>query len=108
MPAAEGLKTVEEVLAVDAALAANRGDWFVDETVAYIKRTLKRLDLTAKSLFAIVDHGTAFAGTLFELALACDRSYMLDDMEADSPVTIRLSAMNAGPYPMPNGLSADA
>jgi len=95
----------ERVLAVDAALAANRGDWFVDETVAYIKRTLKRLDLTAKSLFAIVDHGTAFAGTLFELALACDRSYMLDDMEADTPVTIRLSAMNGGPYPMPNGLT---
>ncbi|MEN8151189.1 MAG: 2,3-epoxybenzoyl-CoA dihydrolase [Planctomycetota bacterium] len=94
-----------KVLAVDEALAANRGDWFADEVVAYIRRTLKRLDLTAKSLFAIIDHGTAFAGTLFELALACDRSYMLDDMEADEPVTIALSAMNGGPYPMSNGLT---
>jgi benzoyl-CoA-dihydrodiol lyase len=95
----------QEVVEVDHALAANRGDWFVDEVVAHMRRTLKRMDLTARSMFAIIDHGTAFAGSLFEMALACDRSYMLDDLEADEPVTIGLSPMNDGPLTMPNGLT---
>ncbi|MHC4473611.1 MAG: enoyl-CoA hydratase-related protein, partial [Planctomycetota bacterium] len=94
-----------KVLAADRALDGNRGDWFVEEVVSLIERAYRRLDLTARSLFAIIDHGTAFAGTLFELALAADRSYMLDDMEADEPVTLALSPMNAGAYLMPNGLS---
>ena len=69
----------------------------------FIKRTLKRLDLSARSFFAIIEPGNAFAGTLFELALAADRSYMLDD--PDRPNTIQLSGMNAGPLPMSNGLT---
>ncbi len=67
------------------------------------KRVLKRLDLTAKSLFALIEPGSCFAGTLFELALAADRSYMLDD--PDQPVAIQLSPLNAGAYPMSNGLT---
>jgi len=64
---------------------------------------LKRMDLTARSFIACIEPENAFAGTLFELALACDRSYMLDD--PDRPNTIGLSAMNAGSYPMSNGLT---
>ena len=63
----------------------------------FIKRTLKRLDLSARSFFALIEPGNAFAGTLFELALAADRSYMLDD--PDRPNAIQLSGMNAGPLP---------
>ncbi len=55
------------------------GDWFVGEVRLFIARTLRRLDLTARSLFALIEPGSCFAGTLFELALAADRSYMLDD-----------------------------
>ncbi len=87
----------------DAALAAHQGEWFVREVVHFIKRTLKRLDLSARSFFAVIEPANAFAGTLFELALAADRSYMLDD--PDQSNAIQLSSMNAGAYPMSNGLS---
>lgn len=93
----------EAVLAVDAALDAHRDHWLVREIIGHIRRTLKRLDLTARSLFALIEPGNAFAGTLFELALAADRTYMLDHPEQDNG--IRLSAMNAGSYPMSSGLS---
>ncbi len=93
----------QSVLAVDRTLAAHRDHWLVREVVLLIKRTLKRIDLTARSFFAIIEPGNAFAGTLFELALACDRSYMLDD--PDHPNGIALSEMNGGAYPMSNGLS---
>jgi len=91
------------VLASDAALAAARGDWFADEVVAHAARVLRRLDLTAKSLFALVDDGSCFAGSLLEIALAADRSYMLDDGEGK--VAVAVSPMNAGPLPMSNGLT---
>ena len=91
------------VLAVDATLAAHRDHWLVREIVRFIARTLKRLDLTSRSFFALVEPGSACAGTLFELALACDRAYMLDDPERRNTVT--LSAMNRGACPMSNGLS---
>ena len=91
------------VLAVDAALEANRDHWLVREIIGQIRRTLKRLDLTARSIFALIEPGNAFAGTLFELALAADRSYMLD--HPDEPNTIQLSPMNDGVYPMSTGLS---
>ena len=91
------------VVAADAVLAAHQSDWFVREVVHFIKRTLKRLDLSARSFFAVIEPGNAFAGTLFELALAADRSYMLDD--PDQTNAIQLSPMNAGAYPMSNGLS---
>ena len=69
-----------------------------------MKRTLKRLDLTARSFFAFIEPGSAFAGSLFELALAADRSYMLDDPDAGEPSS-SLSPMNGGLLPMSNGLS---
>jgi benzoyl-CoA-dihydrodiol lyase len=93
----------EKVLAHDAALLKHRGDWFADEVLAHEKRVLKRLDLTARSLFAIIDQKTAFAGSLLELSLAADRSYMLDD--PDEPATIRLGPINGGPLTMSNGLT---
>src|SRR5687768_426658 len=91
------------VLAVDATLTAHRGHWLVREIVHFIKRTLKRLDLTSRTFFALIEPGSAFAGTLFELALVCDRSYMLND--PDRPVAVALSEMNRGAYPMSSGLS---
>jgi benzoyl-CoA-dihydrodiol lyase len=93
----------KSVLEVDAALDANRNHWLVREIIGNIRRTLKRLDLTARSLFAIIEPGNAFAGTLFELALAADRAYMLDNPDEEN--TIQLSPMNGGSYPMSNGLS---
>jgi benzoyl-CoA-dihydrodiol lyase len=94
---------LETVLAVDRCLVAHPDHWFVREVVHFIKRTLKRLDLTSRSIFALIEPGSCFAGTLFELALAADRSYMLDDPE--QPNAIALSPMNAGPLKMSNGLT---
>jgi benzoyl-CoA-dihydrodiol lyase len=91
------------VLAADAALGQHASHWFVREVVGMIRRTLKRLDLSARSFFALIDEGSACVGTLCELALAADRSYMLND--PDRPTAIQLSAMNAGVLPMSNGLS---
>jgi benzoyl-CoA-dihydrodiol lyase len=92
----------ERVRAVDRALAAHQSDWLVREIRHLIKRTLKRLDLTARSVIALIEPGSCFAGTLFELALAADRAYMLD---SETPNAIALSPMNAGLLPMSNGLS---
>jgi benzoyl-CoA-dihydrodiol lyase len=91
------------VLACDRVLAENRNHWLVREIVHFIKRTLKRVDLTSRSLFALIEPGNAFAGSLFELALASDRSYMFADEELRN--TIALSPLNAGLLPMSNGLS---
>jgi benzoyl-CoA-dihydrodiol lyase len=91
------------VLAVDETLLANQEHWLAREIIHHVKRTLKRMDLTSRSFFAFVEPGSAFAGTLFELALAADRSYMLDDPE--QPNTVQLSGMNAGPLKMSNGLT---
>ena len=93
----------EAVLAIDRTLAANQSHWLIREITLLIKRTLKRLDLTSKTFFAFIEPGSAFAGSLFELALAADRSYMLDDPDRDNFVW--LSAMNGGLLPMSNGLS---
>ena len=91
------------VLAVDRTLDAHRTHWAVREIIHFVKRTLKRMDLTSRSFFALIEPGSAFAGTLFELALAADRAYMLDDPE--KPNGVALSGMNGGSYPMSNGLS---
>jgi len=91
------------VLSVDAVLVANQDHWLVREVIHLVKRTLKRMDLTSRSFFALIEPDSCFAGTLFELALAADRSYMLDDPER--PVSIALSAMNGGPLKMSNGLT---
>jgi benzoyl-CoA-dihydrodiol lyase len=96
------------VMAADKALAANESDWLVREITLYLKRTLKRIDLSARSLFALVEPGSCFAGTLAELVFAADRSYMLDGtLEGDNraPARLRLSPMNFGPLPMSNGLT---
>ncbi len=91
------------VVAVDQVLHDNASHWFVREIVGLIRRTLKRMDLTSRSFFALIEPGNAFAGTLFELALAADRAYMIDNPDEEN--TIRLSVMNGGAYPMSNGLS---
>ncbi|HKC12617.1 MAG TPA: 2,3-epoxybenzoyl-CoA dihydrolase [Vicinamibacteria bacterium] len=93
----------DSVLAADQALGENRGDSFVNEVLHNMKRVLKRLDLTARSFFAIIDSGSCFAGSLFELALAADRSYMLAGPDGDP--TVALSDLNRGALPMSNGLS---
>jgi benzoyl-CoA-dihydrodiol lyase len=94
---------LSEVLAADRTLLAHQRHWLVREIVHFIKRTLKRMDLTSRSFFALIEPGSCFAGTLFELALAADRSYMLDD--PDRPTAIALSGMNGGPLLMSNGLT---
>jgi benzoyl-CoA-dihydrodiol lyase len=93
-------------LAVDATLRQNESNWFVRETIGMLRRTLARLDVTSRTLYALIEPGSCFAGTLCELALAADRSYMLALPEngVGAP-QITLSAMNFGAYPMVNGLS---
>jgi benzoyl-CoA-dihydrodiol lyase len=96
------------VEAHDRALAEHESDWFVREIRLYLKRTLKRLDVTSRSIFALIEPGSCFTGTLLELALATDRSYMLSGTREgdDRPApVVRLTALNFGAYPMPNGLS---
>ncbi|MFO1085490.1 MAG: 2,3-epoxybenzoyl-CoA dihydrolase [Reyranellaceae bacterium] len=96
------------VEAYDDLLAREGSNWLVREIVLYWKRTLKRLDVSSRSLIALVEPGSCFAGTLFELVLAADRSYMLDGTFDGSNLpaaTISMTAMNFGPYPMGNGLT---
>ena len=93
----------EKVLAVDAMLVKHKDDGLVREVTLLMKRVMKRLDNTAKSLFALVEPGSCFAGSLFEIALAADRTFMLDD--PDGKNAVRVSAMSAGPLPMSNGLT---
>ena len=92
-----------QALELDAQLARHRGHWFVQEVLLLLRRTLKRMDYTAKSFFALIEPGSCFGGFLFELALASDRIYMLDD--EDGRNRIALGALNAGALPMGNGLS---
>jgi benzoyl-CoA-dihydrodiol lyase len=102
------------VLAYDRLLLASRDDWLAGEIVLYLKRTLKRLDVTSRSLIALIEPGSCFAGSLLELALAADRSYMLAGTPEDTgaaedagaePAAIVAGEMNAGPLPMGNGLT---
>ena len=89
------------VAAVDAALLAHSSHWFVRETIGLLRRTLSRLDVSSRTLFALVEPGSCFTGTLMELALACDRSYMLAlPAAADTAPTITLTGLNFGFYPM--------
>src|SRR5881396_4064228 len=93
---------VEDLLEMDQLLEKNRHDWFVREVIGYLRRTLSRLDVSSRSMFALIEPGSCFAGTLLEIALAADRSYMLD---AEGGPRIALSPLNFGTYPMANGLS---
>ena len=98
------LKTTGDAQAVtasDATMLAHRDHWFVRETIGFLRRTLSRLDLSSRTLFALIEEGSCFAGTLLELALACDRTYMLvlPDDAARAP-TITVAEVNFGLYPM--------
>ncbi len=93
----------ELVRQADSVLAANSGDWLVNEILLVMKRTLKRLDLTARTILALIEPGSCFAGSLLELALAADRSYMLDSSSAK--VFVAVTELNKGRFPMSNGLS---
>jgi benzoyl-CoA-dihydrodiol lyase len=96
------------VLAYDAFLAANKDHWLAREIRLKWKRVLKRVDLTSRTLVALIEPGSCFAGTLAELVFAADRSYMLEgrrDGDNRPPATIALSESNFGPYPMSNGIT---
>ena len=94
------------MLAADALLAAHDGDWLVREIRLLLRRTLKRLDLTARSLIALIEPDSTFAGTLAELAFAADRAVMFAGTRAgNAAATLALSALNFGAYPMSNGLT---
>ena len=98
----------EAALGYDAFLQAHRDDWLIREVLLLWKRTLKRLDVTARSLIALVEPGGCFVGPLLELVLAADRSFMLDGrFEGDNrpPAAIRLTELNFGALPMGNGLT---
>ena len=98
----------QAVLDHDDFLAKASGDWLMREIRHYLKRTLKRIDVTPRSFIALIEPGSCFAGTLAELAFAADRSVMLvGTRKGDNraPATIALSAANFGPYPMGNGLT---
>ncbi len=93
-------------LAVDTTLQALKGHWLVRETIGYLRRTFSRLDVTSRSLFALIDEGSCFAGSLLELALACDRIYHLSlPGEAGRSPKIAVAKSNFGDYPMATGQS---
>jgi len=94
---------LQTVLDIDDVLENNKSDWFVNEVRHLIKRVLKRQDMTAKSQYALIEPGSCFGGTFLEVALAADRTYMLDD--PDGGVFVSTSKMNESAYPMGNGLT---
>ncbi len=98
----------EAVLAADEFLLNHQDNWFVREVLGMMRRTFARIDVSSRSLYAIVEAGSCFAGTLFELALASDRIYMRDSQDSESVASVVLSQMNFGPLPMVNGLSRTA
>ena len=95
----------EAVLAIDKLLLSRQDNWFVREVLGRMRRTFARLEVASRSLYAIAEPGSCFAGSLLELALAADRIYMRDSEESASGTTITLSEMNFGPLPMANHLS---
>jgi benzoyl-CoA-dihydrodiol lyase len=96
---------IDRTLACDAALAQNAGHWFVRETIGMLRRTLARLDVTSRTMFALIEKGSCFAGTLLELALAADRQYMLALPGNDARPRMALSEVNFGAYPAVHGRS---
>jgi benzoyl-CoA-dihydrodiol lyase len=94
---------IDRVLAVDRGLIAAQDDWLGREILHHMRRVLKRLDQTARSLFCFVEPGSCFAGSLLELLLAADRTYLRND--PDAPVELAVSPLNGGLLPMANGLS---
>ena len=108
---------VIQLMHADAVLEQHKGNWLVRETIGALRRTLARLDVTSRSLIALVDAGSCFAGTFYELALACDRIYMLDlpdspaasapagAASASAAPALQLNVANFGRYPAVNGLT---
>src|SRR6202030_754502 len=94
----------DAVIATDDFLLAHQNNWFVREVLGMLRRTFARIDVTSRSLFAIIEPNSCFAGSLFELALAADRVYMRDAQEGE-PAAIALSKINFGALPMTNHLS---
>jgi benzoyl-CoA-dihydrodiol lyase len=95
----------DAVLAIDEFILRNQGNWFVREVLGLMRRTFARLDVSSRSLFAFVEPGSCFAGSLMDLALAADRVYMLDTQEGEAKASMTLSEMNFGALPMVNRLS---
>jgi benzoyl-CoA-dihydrodiol lyase len=95
----------EAVLKMDEFILANQGNWFVREVLGIMRRTFARLDVSSRSIFALVEPGSCFAGSLLEFALAADRVYMLDTPDSESKATMMLSRMNFGALPMVNHFS---
>jgi benzoyl-CoA-dihydrodiol lyase len=96
----------DAVLAADRALLANKDFWLVNETIGYLRRTFARIDVSSRSLYAVIDPDSCFTGVLLELALAADRSYMLAVLDGDTNApTITLDEVNFGLLPEVNGLS---
>jgi benzoyl-CoA-dihydrodiol lyase len=93
---------VDAMLRMDRALERHASHWLVRETIGLMRRTFGRLEVSSRSIYAVIDEGSCFAGTLFELALAADRSYML---AAENGPKIALTAMNFGPLRMTNGMT---
>ncbi|MEM6618936.1 MAG: 2,3-epoxybenzoyl-CoA dihydrolase [Pseudomonadota bacterium] len=96
------------VLAHEAVVLGDADHWLAAEIRHYWKRVLKRIDMTSRSMVAVIEHGSCFAGTLADILFAVDRSFMMEDeFEGDNRplATVTLSAANFGPYPMANGLS---
>ena len=95
----------QAVLAIDEFMLTNRTNWFVREVLGMMRRTFARLDVSSRSLFALIEPDSCFAGTLLEFALAADRVYMLDTQEGEAKASMMLSEMNFGALPMVSGLS---
>jgi benzoyl-CoA-dihydrodiol lyase len=95
----------EAVLASDEFVLSHQNNWFVREVLGMMRRTFARIDVSSRSLYAIVEPRSCFAGTLFELALAADRVYMRDSQDGENVARVVLSRMNFGALPMVNGLS---
>src|SRR6266851_3999153 len=95
----------DAVLAGDEFISKHQDNWFVREVLGMMRRTFARIDVTSRSIFAIVEPDSCFAGTLLELALAADRVYMRDAQESEGAAALFLSKMNFGPLPMVNHLS---
>jgi benzoyl-CoA-dihydrodiol lyase len=101
---------VDTAIAMDEFLLAHRDDWLVNELIGFFKRTVKRLDTTSRSLFALIEPGSCFAGALAEIAFAADRQFMLDgqfedDEDPAPPAVLRLDEFNTGLLPMSNALT---
>jgi benzoyl-CoA-dihydrodiol lyase len=93
------------MLAMDEFILKNAQNWFLREVLGMMRRTFARLDVTSRSMYAVIEPGSCFVGTLLELALAADRVYMLDTQQGEERAMVMLSEMNFGPLPMVNHLS---